>query len=149
VLKEIRRVLKPGGQLAFNSTFFNGAYVEGTSGFWRRWIVRSVQALREKGLDVKHEGHAAAMEWFSADQYKAALAEAGFRPTTVELLRIDMTRASLIDIGRFSLFIEGALPGVPLEEGAKALEVGLARTMEELKVESVPRYWLEVVAEAV
>jgi len=67
----------------------------------------------------------------------------------VELLRIDMTRASLIDIGRFSLFIEGALPGVPLEEGAKALEVGLARTMEELKVESVPRYWLEVVAEAV
>ena len=149
VLKEIRRVLKPGGVLAFNSTFFNGAYVEGTSGFWRRWIVRSVQALREKGIEVKHNGHAAAMEWYSADQYTAALKEAGFRPTTVELLRIDMTREALIDIGRFSLFIEGALPGVPLEEGAKALEVGLERTMNELKVESVPRHWLEVVAEAV
>ena len=149
VLKEIRRVLKPGGVLAFNSTFFNGAYVEGTSGFWRRWIVRSVQVLREKGMDVKHDGHAAAMQWFSADQYKAALEEAGFRPTTVELLRIDMTRQALIDIGRFSLFIEGALPGVPLEEGAKALEAGLERTMDELKVESCPRYWLEVVAEAV
>lgn len=149
VLKEIRRVLKPGGLLAFNSTFFNGAYVEGTSGFWRRWIVRSVQALREKGIEVQHNGHAAAMEWYSVDQYSAALKEAGFRPTTVELLRIDMTRAALIDIGRFSLFIEGALPGVPLEEGAKALEVGLERTMNELKVESVPRHWLEVVAEAV
>jgi len=149
VLKEIRRVLKPGGLLAFNSTFFNGAYVEGTSGFWRRWIVRSVQVLREKGIEVKHNGHAAAVEWYSADQYTAALKEAGFRPTTVELLRIDMTRAALIDIGRFSLFIEGALPGVPLEEGAKALEVGLERTMSELKVESVPRHWLEVVAEAV
>jgi len=149
VLKEIRRVLKPGGQLAFNSTFFNGAYVEGTSGFWRRWIVRSVQVLREKGIEVKHDGHAAAMQWLSAEEYKAALEEAGFRPTTVELLRIDMTRDSLIDIGRFSLFIEGALPGVPLEEGAKALEVGLERTMSELKVESVPRHWLEVVAEAV
>ena len=148
VLKEIRRVLKPGGVLAFNSTFFNGAYVEGTSGFWRRWIVRSVQALREKGIEVKHTGHAAAMEWFTVDQYSAALKEAGFRPTTVELLRVDMTRQALIDIGRFSLFIEGALPGAPLEEGAKALEVGLERTMEELKVESVPRYWLEVVAEA-
>jgi len=111
VLKEIRRVLKPGGQLAFNSTFFNGAYVEGTSGFWRRWIVRSVQALREKGLDVKHEGHAAAMEWLSADQYKAALEEAGFRAVTIELLTIEMTAESLADIGRFSLFIEGALPG--------------------------------------
>jgi ubiquinone/menaquinone biosynthesis C-methylase UbiE len=149
VLKEIRRVLKPGGTLAFNSTFFNGAYVEGTSGFWRRWIVRSVQALREKGLDVKHDGHAAAMEWYSADQYRAALEEAGFRPITVELLRIEMTAESLADIGRFSLFIEGALPGVPLEEGSAALQVGLQRTMDELKVTAVPRFWLEVVAEAV
>ena len=149
VLKEIRRVLKPGGLLAFNSTFFNGAYVDGTSGFWRRWIVRSVQALREKGLDVKHDGHAAAMEWLSADQYRAALEEAGFRPITVELLRIEMTAESLADIGRFSLFIEGALPGVPLEEGSEALQVGLRRTMDELKVDRVPRHWLEVVAEAV
>ena len=90
-----------------------------------------------------------AMEWLSAEQYSTALKEAGYRPTTVELLRIEMTRAALIDIGRFSLFIEGALPGVPLEEGSKALEVGLERTMDELKVESVPRHWLEVVAEAV
>lgn len=149
VLKEIRRVLKPGGLLAFNSTFFNGAYVEGTSGFWRRWVVRSVQALREKGFDVRHTGHAAAMEWFSTEQYVAACTAASLRPTTVELLRVDMTRQALIDIGRFSLFIEGALPGAPLEEGAKALEVGLERTMDELKVESVPRNWLEVVAEAV
>jgi len=149
VLKEIRRVLKPGGQLAFNSTFFNGAYVEGTSGFWRRWIVRSVQALREKGIEVKHNGHAAAMQWLSAEEYKAALEEAGFRATTVELLTIEMTAESLADIGRFSLFIEGALPGVPLEEGSEALQVGLKRTMEELKVDRVPRHWLEVVAEAV
>ena len=149
VLKEIRRVLKPGGLLAFNSTFFNGAYVEGTGRFWRRWIVRSVQVLREKGIEVKHDGHAAAMEWMSAEQYAAACEAARLKPTTIELLQVDMPRQALIYIGHFSLFIEGALPGVPLEEGARALEVGLERTMEELKVESCPRYWLEVVAEAV
>jgi len=81
--------------------------------------VRSVQALREKGMDVKHDGHAAAMEWFSAEQYSAACTAAGLRPTTVELLRVDMTRQALIDIGRFSLFIEGALPGVPSRKGPK------------------------------
>jgi hypothetical protein len=123
--------------------------VEGTSGFWRRWVVRAVQSLREKGIAVKHEGHAAAMKWLSADDYTAAATAAGFRPTTVELVKVDMTYASLADIGRFSLFIEGALPGVPLEEGSEALRVGLERTMEELKVEKVPRNWLEVVAEAV
>ena len=149
VLREIRRVLKPGGLLAFNSTFFNGAYVEGTSGFWRRWIVRSVQALREKGIDVQHNGHAAAMEWLTAEQYGEACKAAGLQPTTIELLRINMTAQSLADIGRFSLFIEGALPGVPLEEGSEALQTGLARTLDELKMNEVPRYWLEVVAEAV
>ncbi|MGH7607547.1 MAG: hypothetical protein ACREME_09420, partial [Gemmatimonadales bacterium] len=132
-----------------NSTFFNGAYVEGTSGFWRRWIVRSVQALKEKGIDVKHNGKTTAMEWLTPEQYGALCTASGLRPTTVELVRVEMTRAALADIGRFSLFIEGALPGVPLEEGSQALQVGLDRTMAELKVESVPRNWLEVVAEAV
>jgi ubiquinone/menaquinone biosynthesis C-methylase UbiE len=148
VLGEIRRVLPKGGGLAFNSTFFNGAYVEGTAGFWRRWIVRSVQALKEKGIEVKHNGKTTAMEWLTPDQYVALCEAAGLKPTTVELVRVDMTRAALADIGRFSLFIEGALPGVPLEEGSQALQVGLERTMAELKVESVPRNWLEVVAEA-
>lgn len=149
VLGEIRRVLKPGGGLAFNSTFFAGAYVEGTSGFWRRWIVRSVQALKQQGIEVKHNGKSIAMEWLSPEQYGALCLAAGLRPTTIELVRVEMTRAALADIGRFSLFIEGALPGVPLEEGSQALQVGLDRTMEELKIESVPRNWLEVVAEAV
>src|SRR5437870_12157149 len=54
VLGEIRKALKPDGVFAFNTTFFNGAYVEGTVAFWRRWIVRAVQALGERGLDIPH-----------------------------------------------------------------------------------------------
>jgi ubiquinone/menaquinone biosynthesis C-methylase UbiE len=149
VLGEIRKTLKPGGRLGFNSTFFAGAYVEGTSGFWRRWVVRAVQVLREKGFAVKHDGHAAAMKWFSADDYAQACEAAGLRPTAVELVKVEMTPESLADIGQFSLFIEGALPGVPLEEGSEALIKGLDRTLDELKVRSVSRNWLEVVAEAV
>ena len=140
--------LRPRGLLGFNSTFFNGAYVEGTGGFWRRWIVRAVQVLREQDIVVKHEGHAAAMQWLSADDYAQACRDAGLRPTSVELVKVDMSAESLADIGRFSLFIEGALPGVPLEEGSKALQIGLERTMDELKVDSVERNWLEVIAEA-
>ena len=143
MLGEIRKALKPRGLLGFNSTFFNGAYVEGTGGFWRRWIVRAVQVLREQGIAVKHEGHAAAMQWLSADDYAQACRDAGLRPTSVELVKVDMSAESLADIGRFSLFIEGALPGVPLEEGSKALQIGLERTMDELKVDSVERNWLE------
>src|SRR5213593_3300757 len=139
VIAEIRKALKKDGVFAFNTTFFNGAYVEGTSGFWRRWIVRAVQALRERGLDVQHSAHAVAREFLTPEEYAELCVAAGFDPPVIELVKVDFTYESMVDIGRFSLFIEGALPGVPLEEGARALEIGLVRTMEELGVTTVPR----------
>src|SRR5216110_2723108 len=116
VIAEIRKTLNKDGVFAFNTTFFNGAYVDGTGAFWRRWVVRSVQA--------------------------------GFARPSVDLVRIEMPPESMRDIGRFSLFIEGALPGVPLEEGSAALEKGLERAMDETGVCGVPRNWLECVARA-
>jgi ubiquinone/menaquinone biosynthesis C-methylase UbiE len=148
VLAEIRKVLRPHGLLAFNSTFFAGAYVEGQSAFWRRWVVRAAQHLRAQGIEIKHDATATARQFLTPDQYRALCEDAGFTPTTVELLRVEFTRESLADIGRFSLFIEGALPGVPLEQGSEALLVGLDRALAELQLDTVPRYWLEVVAEA-
>lgn len=146
VIGEIRRVLKRDGVFGFNTTFFNGAYVEGTSGFWRRWVVRAVQVLRERGLDVKHEGKATAREFLTPEEYATLCTQAGFRPPAMELVRAEMTPESLADIGRFSGFIEGALPGVRLEDGAQALEEGLRRTLEETGISHVSRNWLECVA---
>lgn len=150
VIAEIRKVLKKGGVLAFNTTFFAGAYPEGTSGFWRRWIVRSVQALKERGISVQHThtDRATAMRWLSPEEYAQVCVQEGFAPPTMELVRVELTAESLQDIGRFSLFIEGALPGVPLAEASNALQEGLHRTLAELKVSTVPRNWLECVAEA-
>ncbi|HYT71547.1 MAG TPA: class I SAM-dependent methyltransferase [Gemmatimonadales bacterium] len=149
VIAEIRRTLKRGGVFAFNTTFFNGAYVEGTSGFWRRWIVRAVQVLRERGVEVQRNAHAVAREFLSAEQYAELCVQGGFAPPSVDLVRIEMPPESLEDIGRFSLFIEGALPGVPLAQGAEALKEGLRRTMEETGLAKVPRNWLECLAVAV
>src|SRR5881296_2587265 len=149
VIAEIRKVLKRGGVFAFNTTFFNGAYVDGTAGFWRRWIVRAVQVLRERGLEVKHSAHAVARQFLTADEYADLCVQAGFARPSLEFVRIEMTPESLEDIGRFSLFIEGALPGVPLEQGADALKEGLRRAREETGIANVPRNWLECVAVAV
>lgn len=148
VIGEIRKALKTDGVFAFNTTFFNGAYVEGTGAFWRRWIVRAVQALRERGLDVHHSEHAVARQFLTPQEYSELCVQSGFAPPSVDLVRIEMTPESIRDIGRFSLFIEGALPGVPLEEGSAALEKGLERAMDETGVSSVPRNWLECVATA-
>ncbi len=123
--------------------------LDGTSGFWRRWVVRAVQVLRERGFEVQHSAHAVARRFLTADEYADLCVQAGFNRPAVELVRIEMPTESLEDIGRFSLFIEGALPGVPLEEGASALKEGLRRTMDETGMRSVQRNWLECVATAV
>src|SRR5438477_12276706 len=62
VIGEIRKALKRDGVFAFNTTFFNGAYVDGTAGFWRRWVVRAGQVLRERGLEVQHRAPAVAAQ---------------------------------------------------------------------------------------
>ncbi len=149
VIAEIRKALRKGGVFAFNTTFFKGAYVEGTAGFWRRWVVRAVQALREQGLEVQHSAHTVARQFLSPEQYTELCMQAGFERPAIELVQIEMTPESLEDIGRFSLFIEGALPGVPLESGASALKEGLRRTIAETGIHKVPRNWLEGVATAV
>lgn len=150
VIAEIRKALHAGGVFAFNTTFFNGAYVEGTTGFWRRWIVRAVQVLRERGLDVHRDAAAeVARQFLSADEYADLCVQAGFERPKVDLVRIEMTPESLEDIGHYSLFIEGALPGVPLEAGADALKEGLRRAQEDTGLTNVPRNWLECVATAV
>jgi SAM-dependent methyltransferase len=150
VIAEIRKSLHTGGVFAFNTTFFNGAYVEGTTGFWRRWIVRAVQVLRERGMDVHRDAKAeVARQFLSADQYAELCVQAGFERPKVDLVRIEMTPESLEDIGHYSLFIEGALPGVPLEAGAEALTEGLRRAQEDTGFSNVPRNWLECVATAV
>src|SRR5438093_99161 len=87
VMAEIRKVLNKGGVFAFNTTFFNGAYVEGTSGFWRRWVVRAVQVLRERGLNVQHTATAVARQFLSADEHSGVHAQVGVLVGGKELTR--------------------------------------------------------------
>src|SRR5258708_29323850 len=66
VIGEIRKALKTDGVFAFNTTFFIEAYVDCTAGFWRRWVVRAVQVLRERGFEVQHSAHAGARRFLTA-----------------------------------------------------------------------------------
>src|SRR2546425_1053468 len=127
VIAEIRKTLNKDGVFAFNTTFFNGAYVDGTGAFWRRWVVRAVQVLRERGIEVKHSDHAVARQFLTPEEYSDLCVQAGFARPSVDLVRIEMPPESKRDIGRVSLFIEGALPRVPLGGGSPALAKGGAR----------------------
>lgn len=141
-------ILAPGGIFACNSGFYNGTYVEGTERFYRLWTSRAVRWLRKEHPEVhlSREAKAMAMQWLSADEYIAQLKQAGFAYVEafheVGHISVDAWR----DLGQYWLFIEGALPGVPLSLGAAALEAAVYQAGEELGITETPRNWLQLVA---
>jgi len=149
VIEEISRAVKSGGVAAFNSTFFRGCYLPITEKANRLWIIRAMQKLRADYPEVKivKEAKTVAMRWLSPEEYKALLEESGFQVTHLESQQVEMTQQSMEDISEYSLFITGALPGVPLEVGAAVLKHGIREAIRELQLRTIPRYWLHIVAQ--
>ncbi len=146
VVREAMKVLRPAGVFAFNTTFFHGAYPAETLRFYKLWMLRAVRHLREQGLNLARGVKAPAMQWLSVDEYEALLRQAGFTQVFTCLQQQQLSQQSFEDISEFSLFIEGALPGVPLREACEALKIGVRQAFAELQLSSVPRNWLQVVA---
>lgn len=149
VIGKIAQVLTTGGYFATNSSFYDGAYAPGSERFYHLWTRRALGWLRQHHPDVRpsKNGKTTAMQWLSADDYVRLLVESGLRVVTCEQEQAQMPLRSWQDIGRYWLFIEGALPGVPIPLGADALEYGAAEAFAELGLTEVPRNWLQLVGQ--
>ena len=93
----------------------------------------------------KHEKVAARLQ-LTADEYEALLLRNGFSVARTHLCPAPMDLAGFLAISQYEAFIEGAMPGVPLEYGSEALQTGARQAFEELGLENVPRNWLTVIA---
>jgi ubiquinone/menaquinone biosynthesis C-methylase UbiE len=144
----VAQVLAPHGVFACNSGFYQGTYVEGTDRFYRLWTNKAVRWLRREHPDVhlSREAKAMAMQWLTVDEYVTQLREGGFEQIEsnqeLGVIPLDAWR----DIGHYWLFIEGALPGVPLPLGAAALESAVYQAGEEMGISATPRNWLQLIA---
>ena len=149
VIDKIAGALRPGGLFACNSSFFDGAYAPGSESFYHLWIRRALGWMRQHYPEVRTNRNARtpAMQWLNVEQYTQLLAESKLKVVSCELERAMLPVRSWQDIGRYWLFIEGALPGVPIPVGADALEYGAAEAANELQITEVPRNWLQLVAQ--
>jgi len=141
-------ILAPNGIFACNSAFYNGAYVEGTERFYRLWTRRAIGWLRQEHPEahVSRKTKTTAMQWLNASEYIQLLKEGGFQRVDAIQEETIMTVASYHDIGQYWLFIEGALPGIPLALGATALGTTVYQAGEELNLTDIPRNWLQIIA---
>jgi ubiquinone/menaquinone biosynthesis C-methylase UbiE len=145
----ITSVLRPEGFFACNSAFFDGTYAPGSERFYHLWMRRALGWLRQNYPDVRpsRTEKATAMQQLTADGYANLMDCCGLRVVErVEEVALMPLRAWQ-DIGRYWLFIDGALPGVPIPIGADALEAGAAEAFRELDLTEVPRIWLQLVSQ--
>jgi ubiquinone/menaquinone biosynthesis C-methylase UbiE len=144
----LARILAPGGVLACNTTFYEGAYVAGSEPFYFALTRRSLGWLRlhHPEARVVHRGKVTARQWYSRQEYSVLMERHGLEVAYVDEEPVEFSLRAIQDIGHYSLFIEGALPGVALPVGAEALEAGAALAFADLHLDFVPRKWLQIIA---
>jgi len=146
--QQMAAILAPGGIFACNSAFYEGTYVPGTERFYRLWTRRAVGWLKKEHPEVhlSREAKAMAMQWITPEIYVDLLHKSGFGQVDTNTTDVYITIDAWRDLGQYWLFIDGALPGVPLAYGAAALETAVYQAGQELALAEVPRTWLQIVA---
>jgi ubiquinone/menaquinone biosynthesis C-methylase UbiE len=146
-LGRLAHVLAPGGYLACNSTFFDGAYAPGSERAYQLYMRKALRWLRQQHPEARlvRREKADTLQWLTAEQYVTLAEEQGLCVVERALEVAQMPLRAWQDIGSYSLFIEGALPGVPIPIGAEALNHAAAETFAELEVEVIPRIWLQLI----
>jgi ubiquinone/menaquinone biosynthesis C-methylase UbiE len=149
VLDEAKSALNRDGVLGFNTSFFEGCYVPGTERFYKLWMLRAMQLLKQETGMKPDRTKVQAMRWLSADEYRELLERHHFVVEDMQTEEALMTCESWQDISHYSEFAHGALPGVPLGVAIPVLQKSVAQAYDELGLTELARNWLQVVARAV
>jgi ubiquinone/menaquinone biosynthesis C-methylase UbiE len=158
LLAEIRRVLVPGGLFAFNGSFYAGTFPAGTESFYIEWIKQALVAVVEADRARRAAGQpgiprrrgtvapAFSARWPSPGEWEQALVDHGFTPVSRNERTVIMTQHSLETIGAYAGFAEVLLSGYPPVEASRALQATAGSALRAMGLDSVPRFWLEIVA---
>jgi ubiquinone/menaquinone biosynthesis C-methylase UbiE len=147
LVSEITRTLRPGGSFVFNTSFFEGGHPPESEVFYRRWMLRALRNLKtEYGLRPVKDGKVESRRHLSPGEYENLLMEQGLRVKKQQIHTVDVPIEGWLTISQFEDFIEGALPGVPLDKASDCLVKGVREAFNELSISFVSRNWLEVVA---
>lgn len=146
--KQMHSILAPNGIFGCNSAFYTGTYVPGTERFYRLWTRRAMGWLRQQHPDVRpsREEKAMAMQWITPQDYIDLLTQSGFAAVETEKDNVLISLDGWRDLGQYWLFIDGALPGIPLALGAEALGKAVYEAGQEMGIDGVDRTWLQIIA---
>ncbi len=147
-LDEVYRVMEPGGYLAVNSTFYDGAYPEESKPFYSRWIRRSIVEINRRLPNRNKSEKVQAMDWLQFADYRQIVEDAGFKIVESRERRVLLSQAAVRAISSYKEFAKGALHATDedAEQASEALQVCVQQTFRDLKMKYLPRNWLEIIA---
>lgn len=147
-LAEVRRVLRPGGRLAVNSTFYKGAAPDDSKGFYGRWIRRAVVEINRACPDRTKSDRSQSMEFLDPAGYRDLITCAGFHVQEVRERRVLLSQAAVRAISGYRDFAMGALRASEgdAEQASRALQVTVRQAFRDLNMKYLPRNWLEIIA---
>ncbi len=146
LLAEVYRTLKPGGVFAFNTGFFEGALPPETVKYYRRWMIKALRKLKREHNLKPERSKVESRIHLNAEEYQDLLKSEGFEIRSAEICTGKVTEEGWADLSRFSDFIAGALPGIPLKTASDVLVASLREVYDEYELDIWPRNWLTVVA---
>ena len=147
VVHDIGAALRTGGKFAFNTSFYEGGQHEESSAFYTKWMFKAFRILRkEYGLKPNKAAKVASRRQLTPKEYSDLLERNGLTILKQEVDTVQVPIEGWLDISTFSDFIEGTMPGVPMNEASAALQEGIRQTYSELNVTHVPRNWLDIIA---
>lgn len=158
LLGEIRRMLRPDGLFAFNSSFYAGSQAPGTDHFYQHWWKMSLKWILQKDADLKKQGRpgikrkrgtsgrAFSSPWLSDEEWRESLSTNGFEIVKIHERTIMMSQRAFETIGAYSGFARLMVSGYPIALASEALVKSVAPAMKAAEMTEVPRLWLEVTA---
>lgn len=122
-LKRIKKVLKPGGWLFFNTAFYEEARPLDTLAFYRTQVKNAVHFLREKGITRKKtDKRAEAGKFHPRSYYINLVNQAGFKLVEAQEVAAHLQKEAWEHISAFQQYAAGALHGYPIDDASDAMK---------------------------
>ena len=146
VLQHIGNGLEKGGKFAFNTSFFDGSHPKETEAFLRKWMMKSFRLLKTEYNLRPVKSKVQSRIQLTPENYENLLAENGFKVREKKIENIHVPLDGWYEISSFKDWIEGVLPGIPLDIGRKVLQQTVEALFKELNIKTLDRKWLSIVA---
>lgn len=154
-VKRIKKALKPGGFLFFNTAFYEEARPPDTLPFYRTQVKNAVQYLRDRGVKrEKTNARTEAAKFLPRSYYENLVKEAGFSLVAAKEFAADMHQEAWEYISAFQQYAAGALRGYPISDAVQAMKYSVGPAIEmhgsldENGKPYVTRKWLAISAQA-